>query len=86
MGVHQAEVASAKTLKIHQVQTQIDTAIYVFIRSPEFVELDNNFSLEEYGPESLCFEQGSAWQQRSCTMLKQFRRFGSGCYRYKVRP
>lgn len=30
-----------------------------------------NFGLEEYGDGAICVEQGSTWQQRSCTMMKQ---------------
>ncbi len=32
-----------------------------------------NFGLENYGDGSICIEQGSAWQQRTCTVLKQVR-------------
>jgi leishmanolysin-like peptidase len=39
---------------------------------------DRNYALEEYGSRSLCIEQGGAWQQRSCTMLKQWQRYGAG--------
>ena len=40
-------------------------------------ESGSNFGLENYGDGSLCFEQGSAWQQRSCTVLKQVLKLGA---------
>lgn len=39
---------------------------------------DNNYALEEYGDGSMCFEQAGPWQQKSCTMLKQWQRYGAG--------
>ena len=46
---------------------------------------DNNYALEEYGEGSMCFEQGGPWQQKSCTMLKQWQRYGAGTVRVTVR-
>ena len=39
---------------------------------------DNNYAMEDYGEGSMCFEQNGQWQQRSCTMLKQWQRYGAG--------
>jgi len=44
---------------------------------------DSNYALESYGQNSRCFGQASQWEQKSCTMLKQWTRYGSGCYKYK---
>lgn len=45
---------------------------------------DSNYALETYGRrKSRCFKQGGPWQQRSCRMLKQWQRYGAGCYTYK---
>ena len=41
---------------------------------------ENNYALEDYGIGSMCFEQAGPWQQRSCSMLKQWQRYGGGCY------
>jgi len=41
---------------------------------------DNNYALEEYGEGSMCFDQAGPWQQKSCAMLKQWQRYGAGCY------
>jgi len=46
-------------------------------------ESDSNYAMEAYGPRSRCFLQTSQWQQKSCTMVKQWSRFGSGCYNYE---
>jgi len=46
-------------------------------------ESDSNYALESYGSGSRCFSQASQWEQKSCTMLKQWSRYGSGCYKYK---
>ncbi|XP_023329956.1 leishmanolysin-like peptidase isoform X1 [Eurytemora carolleeae] len=43
---------------------------------------DSNYALETYGTESRCFAQTSPWEQKSCTMIKQWTRYGSGCYKY----
>lgn len=41
---------------------------------------ENNYALEDYGIGSMCFEQAGPWTQRSCSMLKQWQRYGGGCY------
>lgn len=41
---------------------------------------ESNYALEEYGPGSMCFQQGGPWQQKSCDMLKQWQRFGAGLF------
>jgi len=46
-------------------------------------EPDSNYALESYGRGSRCFAQASRWEQKSCTMLKQWSRYGSGCYNYE---
>jgi len=43
---------------------------------------DTNFGIERYGKNSKCFYQGISWEQKSCTMIKQWSRYGSGCYDY----
>jgi len=48
-------------------------------------ESDSNYALESYGSRSRCFTQTSQWQQKSCTMVKQWSRFGSGCYEYECK-
>lgn len=55
--------------------------------------LQNNYALESFGGGTRCFSQADKWEQKSCTMLKQWtrwvavvvtlRRYGSGCYRYQ---
>ena len=39
---------------------------------------ENNYALEDYGIGSMCFEQAGPWTQRSCSMLKQWQRYGGG--------
>lgn len=39
---------------------------------------ENNYALEDYGIGSMCFEQGGPWTQKSCSMLKQWQRYGAG--------
>jgi len=46
-------------------------------------ESDSNYALESYGGESRCFQQATQWEQKSCTMIKQWTRYGSGCYKYE---
>lgn len=43
---------------------------------------DANFAMESYGPDSMCIKQDGPWEQKSCTLVKQWSRYGSGCYRY----
>lgn len=43
---------------------------------------DTNYALESFSERSRCFRQGGQWEQRSCTMIKQWTRWGSGCYRH----
>jgi len=45
-------------------------------------EDDSNYALETYGKGARCFRQTTEWEQKSCTMIKQWTRFGSGCYKY----
>jgi len=44
---------------------------------------DNNYAIEAFGSQSKCFKQGGKWEQKSCTMIKQWTRYGSGCYDYQ---
>ncbi|XP_044740862.1 leishmanolysin-like peptidase isoform X2 [Chrysoperla carnea] len=45
--------------------------------------LDKNFALESYGEKSLCFDHtNQMWEERSCGQVRQWRHWGSGCYRY----
>jgi len=44
---------------------------------------ENNYALESFGGGTRCFSQADKWEQKSCTMLKQWTRYGSGCYRYQ---
>ena len=44
---------------------------------------ESDYALENYGEESRCFEQGSKWNQKSCNAMKQWRRYGAGCYNYR---
>jgi len=46
-------------------------------------EKDVNYALEKYGGSSRCFVQTQSWEEKSCTMLKQWSRYGSGCYDYE---
>eukprot|EP00095_Tigriopus_kingsejongensis_P010307 maker-scaffold148_size310697-snap-gene-2.12 protein:Tk10307 transcript:maker-scaffold148_size310697-snap-gene-2.12-mRNA-1 annotation:"conserved hypothetical protein" len=43
---------------------------------------ENNYALESYGQGARCFEQDGKWEQKSCRTLKQWKRFGAGCYPY----
>jgi len=43
---------------------------------------ENNYAVEKFGGSARCFDQGGPWEQKSCTMIKQWTRFGSGCYNY----
>ena len=44
---------------------------------------DDNYALESYGSQSKCFRQASQWEEKSCTMIKSWSRYGSGCYSYR---
>jgi len=44
-----------------------------------------NFAIETYGRNSKCFYQAKAWEQKSCATIKQWSRFGSGCYKHTCR-
>jgi len=46
---------------------------------------DNNYAIESFGGQSKCFKQGGKWEQKSCTMIKQWTRYGSGCYNYECK-
>lgn len=46
-------------------------------------EKDVNYALEKYGRNSRCLLQTKSWEEKSCTMLKQWSRYGSGCYEYE---
>ncbi|XP_059085081.1 leishmanolysin-like peptidase [Tigriopus californicus] len=46
---------------------------------------DNNYALEQYGNGTRCFEQGGKWEQKSCRTLKQWKRYGAGCYPYECK-
>ena len=39
-----------------------------------------NYALETYGEKAKCFEQGMIWTQESCEIIKQWHRYGAGCY------
>ena len=39
-----------------------------------------NYGLETYGKSSACVEQGKVWDQESCEIIKQWHRYGAGCY------
>ncbi|XP_063220729.1 leishmanolysin-like peptidase [Bacillus rossius redtenbacheri] len=44
---------------------------------------EKNFALERYGPGSKCFDHTDrSWEERSCGQVRQWRHWGSGCYRY----
>lgn len=45
---------------------------------------DKNFALEHYGKESRCFDHtNKMWEERSCSQMRQWQHWGSGCYRYQ---
>jgi len=48
-------------------------------------DVDNNYAIESFGGGSKCFRQGGSWEQKSCTMIKQWTRYGSGCYNYQCK-
>ena len=55
----------------------------------------NNYALEAFGSGARCFGQDDKWEQKSCTMIKQWTRsvsvctrsqsprYGSGCYNFQ---
>ncbi|KAK9497719.1 hypothetical protein O3M35_004387 [Rhynocoris fuscipes] len=44
---------------------------------------DKNFALEEYGPDSRCFDHTDRlWEERTCKQVRQWLHGGSGCYPY----
>lgn len=48
---------------------------------------EKNFALETYGPSSKCFNHNSQtmWEERTCSQVKQWQHWGSGCYQYSCR-
>ena len=44
---------------------------------------EKNFALETYGPSSKCFNHNhQMWEERTCTQVRQWQHWGSGCYEY----
>ena len=43
---------------------------------------EKNFALETYGPKSKCFNHNNQWEERTCTQVRQWQHWGSGCYEY----
>jgi len=44
---------------------------------------DRNFALESYGVGSKCFDHTEQmWEERSCSQVRQWQHWGSGCYNY----
>ena len=44
---------------------------------------EKNFALESYGPSSKCFNHNHImWEERTCTQVRQWQHWGSGCYQY----
>jgi len=44
---------------------------------------DRNFALEDYGEHSRCFDHTEQmWEERSCSQVRQWQHWGSGCYKY----
>ena len=44
---------------------------------------DRNFALEYYGENSRCFDHTEdMWEERSCSQVRQWQHWGSGCYNY----
>jgi len=42
---------------------------------------EKNFALEYYGNNSKCFNHNKdMWEERSCTQIRQWQHWGSGCY------
>lgn len=45
---------------------------------------DKNFALEYYGSNSRCFDHtDQMWEEQTCTQIRQWQHWGSGCYQYK---
>ncbi|CAG2109264.1 unnamed protein product [Medioppia subpectinata] len=45
---------------------------------------EKNFALEYYGSDSKCFNHNSQmWEERTCTQVRQWQHWGSGCYKYR---
>jgi len=44
------------------------------------VDVEINYSLEVYGPGSLCFDHGSPWTVQHCDQTFPVENWGSGCY------
>ncbi|XP_070535465.1 leishmanolysin-like peptidase isoform X2 [Ptychodera flava] len=42
----------------------------------------HSYSLEHYGENSVCIEQGSAWRKQKCNQVVTQHQWGSGCYKY----
>ena len=47
---------------------------------PKNIGENLNYGLETYGESSACVEQGKVWDQESCEIIKQWHRYGAGCY------
>jgi leishmanolysin-like peptidase len=47
---------------------------------------EKNFALEHYGSQSKCFNHGRRmWEEGSCSHVRQWQHWGSGCYQYECR-
>ena len=45
---------------------------------------ESNYAMEEYGANSMCFEQAGPWEQKSCTQLRLWQKYGGGTVFSKV--
>jgi len=58
--------------------SSVTLSLYVLmvrIAAPEI-----NYSLEQYGASSVCFDHGSAWTVQHCYRTYPVEHWGSGCY------
>ncbi|RWS04785.1 leishmanolysin-like peptidase [Dinothrombium tinctorium] len=54
--------------------------------SENMPQVEKNFALEFYGPESKCFNHNKEmWEERTCYQVRQWQHWGSGCYKYKCK-
>ncbi|KAG9511252.1 Leishmanolysin-like peptidase, partial [Fragariocoptes setiger] len=47
------------------------------------LENERNANLEQYGPQTKCFEHARRWEQRSCNFRRHWHHSGAGCYKYQ---
>lgn len=68
------------TINFHLYRLFLQTMVW---KQVYITDKDKNFALEWYGESSRCIDHTEQmWEERSCTQVRQWQHWGSGCYQY----